>query len=127
MIRHQREQDSEFIAEKKLLWDSEGVKQHIPLTANETTQSQDQLGFLTFDPKPQFNEVKDQATPEEGNKQSELFWWHYHLGHLSFDRLLLLAKLGEIPKYLSKVKPPNVLDVFLGHDKETIADKTIPK
>ena len=50
------------------------------------------MGFLTFDPNPPANEVEDQAAPKADAKQAELIHWHYHLGHLSFDRLLLLAK-----------------------------------
>jgi hypothetical protein len=32
--------------------------------------------------------------------------WHYCLGHLSFPKLKILAKLGEIPIHLAKVIPP---------------------
>ena len=32
--------------------------------------------------------------------------WHYQLGHLSFQKLKALAKIGEIPKHLANVLPP---------------------
>ena len=67
------------------------------------------MGSLTFDPNPPSNDVVDQAAPEADDKQAELIRWYYHLGHLSLDRLLLLAKLGEIPKYLTEIKPPTYL------------------
>ena len=72
------------------------------------------MGSLTFDPNPPSNEVKDQAAPEADDKQAELIQWHYCLEHLSFDRLLLLAKLGEIPKCLLKVKPPTCTGCLFG-------------
>ena len=63
VIRCQREQDSEFIAEENLLWGSEGVQKHIPTIANGELPSQDQMGSLTFDPNPPSNEIEDQAAP----------------------------------------------------------------
>ena len=32
--------------------------------------------------------------------------WHYRLGHLSFPKLKILAKIGKIPKRLVNVHPP---------------------
>ena len=57
---HQKEQDSEFIAEESLLWGSDGEQSIIPSTANKGAQSQDQIGFLTAE------------APEVDGKQPEL-------------------------------------------------------
>jgi hypothetical protein len=40
--------------------------------------------------------------------------WHYHLGHLSFQKLKQLALNGEIPKKLSKLKPPKCTGCLCG-------------
>ena len=84
--------DSAFIDEEKLLWDLDGDQRHNLSTmqankSNKATQSHDQISSLAFDPTPPFNEVEDQVAPEADNKQGE---WHYHLGQIVFDRLLLL-------------------------------------
>ena len=115
MIRHQREQDSKFIAEENMLWGSKGVQKHTLFTAKKASQSQDQMGSLTFE-------------PEANDKWAEMIRWHCCLQHLSFDRLLLLAKLGEIPKYLLKVKPPTCAGCIFGAmTKKTMVGETIPK
>ena len=56
------------------------------------------MGSLAHDPNPPFDEVEDKVAHEADDKQAELIQWHYHLWYLSFDRLLLFAKLGEISK-----------------------------
>ena len=38
--------------------------------------------------------------------QEELMYWHYCLGHLSFPKLMILDKLGEMPKHLASIQPP---------------------
>jgi hypothetical protein len=40
--------------------------------------------------------------------------WHYHLVHLSFQKLKQLALNGEIPKKLSKLKPPKCTGCLFG-------------
>jgi hypothetical protein len=40
------------------------------------------------------------------NNQAELMRWHYRLDHLSFVKLKMLAKNGEIPCRLAKVPAP---------------------
>jgi hypothetical protein len=40
--------------------------------------------------------------------------WHYRLGHLSFQKLKQLALNGEIPKKLSKLKPPKCAGCLFG-------------
>ncbi len=52
--------------------------------------------------------------------------WHYHLGHLSFQKLKQLALNGKIPKKLLKLKPPKCAGCLFGamtklpwHSKES--------
>ena len=53
-------------------------------------------GPLTFNPcKDSTHEEQYIHIPSE--KQAELMHWHYRLGHLSFQKLKALAKIGEIP------------------------------
>lgn len=62
-------------------------------------------GALTFDP----NAALDQdlpPEPEAADPKSELLRWHYRLGHLSFEKIKALAKQGDIPRHLAKIKPP---------------------
>jgi hypothetical protein len=40
--------------------------------------------------------------------------WHYCLGHLSFQKLKQLALNGDIPKKLSKLKPPKCAGCLFG-------------
>jgi hypothetical protein len=54
--------------------------------------------------------------------------WHYRLGHLSFPKLKVLAKNGEIPRCLAKVPPPKCAGCLFGamtktpwHGKESKA------
>ncbi len=46
--------------------------------------------------------------------QAELMQWHYHLSHLSFQKLKQLTLNGEIPKKLSKLKPPKCAGCLFG-------------
>ncbi len=62
-------------------------------------------GPLIFDPSPPI--AADEDVPlAAADDQAELKQWHYCLGHLSFQKLKQLALNGEIPKKLSKLKPP---------------------
>jgi hypothetical protein len=40
--------------------------------------------------------------------------WHYHLGHLTFDKLKQLALNGKIPKKLAHIKPPTCAGCLIG-------------
>ena len=62
-------------------------------------------GAITFDP----NAALDDELPPEleaDDPKAELLRWHYRLGHLSFAKVQLLAKAGDIPRRLAKIKPP---------------------
>ena len=71
--------------------------------SNESTQR----GTLTFSPSQHRDEaeINNDATVAS-NDQAELLRWHCRLGHFPFQALCKLAENGEIPKCLSKVKPP---------------------
>ncbi len=70
-------------------------------------------GPLIFDPSPPI--AKDEDVPlAAADDQAELMQWHYPLGHLSFQKLKQLALNGEIPKILSKLKPPKCAGCLFG-------------
>jgi hypothetical protein len=70
-------------------------------------------GPLIFDPLPPIAVDKDIALAA-AEDQAELMWWHYCLGHLSFQKLKQLALNNEIPKKLSKLKPPKCAGCLFG-------------
>lgn len=80
---------------------------------DDTTPTIRRAGALSFDPSPKLEEDEeyDLAAPDP---QAELMRWHYRLGHLSFSKLKLLARLGEIPKKLQHVVPPKCASCIFG-------------
>eukprot|EP00985_Skeletonema_marinoi_P010391 scaffold4883_cov118-Skeletonema_marinoi.AAC.2 len=50
---------------------------------------------------------------ESSDRVAELLRYHYRLGHLSFSKLRLLAKLGEIPRALADLCLPSAQGVYL--------------
>ena len=62
----------------------------------------ERAGPLTFDPCPDKTQ-EEQPVRIASDVQAELMHWHYHLGHLSFPKLKILAKLDKIPKHLANV------------------------
>jgi hypothetical protein len=70
-------------------------------------------GALSFDPSPPLEE-NEEFQLAAANNQAELMQWHYHLGHLSFPKLKVLAKNGEIPCRLAKVPPPKCTGCLFG-------------
>jgi hypothetical protein len=70
-------------------------------------------GPFTFDPSPPIAADED-VTLAATDDQAELVQWHYRLGHLSFKKLKQLALNGEIPKKLSKLKPPKCAGCLFG-------------
>jgi hypothetical protein len=62
-------------------------------------------GPLTFNPLPPI--AADENAPLVAtDDQAKLMQWHYHLSHLSFQKLKQLALNGKIPKKLLRLKPP---------------------
>ena len=51
--------------------------------------------------------------------QAELLRWHYRLGHVSFQKLQRMAKLGYIPKQLANVRIPTCAGCFFGKQGRT--------
>jgi hypothetical protein len=70
-------------------------------------------GALTFDPSLPLEEDKEFQLAA-ANDQAELMRWHYRLCHLSFPKLKVLAKNGEIPRRLAKVPPPKCVGCLFG-------------
>jgi hypothetical protein len=70
-------------------------------------------GPLIFDPSPPIDMDED-VTLAAADDQAELMQLHYHLGHLSFQKLKQLALNGKIPKKLSKLKPPKCAGCVFG-------------
>jgi hypothetical protein len=71
------------------------------------------MNALTFDPTPPLEEDKEFYLAAAAD-QAELMQWHYRLGHLSFPKLKLLAKNGEIPRRLAKIPPPKCTGCLFG-------------
>jgi hypothetical protein len=83
-------------------------------------------GPLIFDPSPPIAADED-APLAAADDQAELMRWHYCFGHLSFQKLKQLAFNGEIPKKLSKLKPPKCyccLSIWR-NDKATLAQQRV--
>jgi hypothetical protein len=97
---------------------SEGAAEEEPITSTR-------LGALTFNPSPPLKE-DEEFQLAAADDQEELMRWHYHLGHLSFAKLKLLANNGEIPCCLAKVPAPKCAGCLFGamtklpwHSKES--------
>jgi hypothetical protein len=71
------------------------------------------MNALTFNPTPPLKEDKEFYLAA-ANNQAKLMRWHYRLGHLSFPKLKLLAKNGEIPRQLAKIPPPKCAGCLFG-------------
>ncbi len=70
-----------------------------------TCKKIEHAGSLTFDPCPDMTR-EEQHVHIASDNQAEFMHWHYFLGHLSFPKLKILAKIGKIPKHLANVLPP---------------------
>jgi hypothetical protein len=76
--------------------------------AEEESDTSTHMNALTFDPTPPLEEDEEFYLTATDN-QAKLMQWHYRLGHLSFPKLKLLAKNGEIPCQLAKSHLRNAL------------------
>ena len=76
---------------------------------------QPECGLLpsTFDPSPPL-ENEEEIRFVAADDAAELMRWHYRLGHLSFAKLKMLAKNGEIPRRLARVSPPKCTGCLFG-------------
>jgi hypothetical protein len=102
IIRH----DNETFKTSNVTLPSEGATEKEPDT---TTR----MHALTLDPSPPLKEDEEFQLAATNN-QAELMQWHYRLGHLSFAKLKLLAKNGEIPHRLAKVPAPKCAGCLFG-------------
>jgi hypothetical protein len=57
---------------------------------------------------PDSDEEEDVSLPHPqlGKDQQELLYWHIHLSHLLFARLIWMAKWGLLPTRIAKCNPP---------------------
>ncbi len=72
-------------------------------------------GILTFSPQPnQADAGRENDALSANDDQAELLRWYHRLGHLPFSMLKSLAKNGEIPKKVEKVKEPRCAGCLFG-------------
>ena len=50
--------------------------------------------------------IPEDHEPTSLDSHDELLRWHYRLGHLSFERIRQLARLGQLPKRILTCKKP---------------------
>ena len=50
--------------------------------------------------------IPEDPEPMSLDLHNEMLRWHYHLGHLPFDQMMELARLGQLPKRLLASKKP---------------------
>jgi hypothetical protein len=81
--------------------------------AEEESDTSTRMNALKFDPTPPLEE-EEEFYLAATNNQAELMPWHYRLGHLSFPKLKLHAKNGEIPCRLAKIPPPKCAGCLFG-------------
>ena len=68
------------------------------------TQGQPQTTLVDLGPITPV--IPEDQEPTSLDPHDELLRWHYHLGHLSFERIRQLARLGQLPKRLLTCKKP---------------------
>jgi hypothetical protein len=137
----------EFVAEedfyrgnRKWFIDDKGNEDDETIHTSNVTDPPDKMaapdksilrGPLIFDPSPPIAANED-APLAAADDQAELMQWHYRLGHLSYQKLKQIALNGEIPKKLSKLKPPKCAGCLFGtmtklpwHGKESASSHKI--
>ena len=71
---------------------------------HEATDKAPTTTLVDLGPIPQL--IPDDPEPTSLNPHDELLRWHFRLGHLSFDRVKQLARMGQLPKRLLTCKTP---------------------
>ena len=66
------------------------------------TQEQPQTTLVDLGPITHV--IPEDEEPTSMDPHDELLRWHFHLGHLSFDRIRQLARSGQLPKHLLTCK-----------------------
>jgi hypothetical protein len=93
--------------------------------AEEESDTSTRMNALMFNPTLPLEE-DEEFHFAAADDQAELMQWHYRLGHLSFPKLKLLAKNGEIPCRLAKNPTSKIRWVPLWHhDKITLARQRV--
>ena len=78
------------------------------------------ISNLTYSSKRSLTNADQQNDHKQAkDDQAKLMRWYHGLCHLSFKNLKILAKNGEIPKQLSKVKPPKCASCIFGAMKNS--------
>ena len=75
--------------------------------------------FFKHKPMPTPNRILDEVEDEDSHlaakdPSAESLRWHYRLGHLPFDRIKLLSKLGYLPSNLQHVQNPKCAGCLFG-------------
>jgi hypothetical protein len=99
-------QDDKTIKTSNVTSPPEGAAEEEPNTSTH-------MGALTFGTSPPLEEDKEIQLAAVDD-QAELMRWHYCLAHLSFAKLKLLARNGEIPCPLVKVPAPKCAGCLFG-------------
>ena len=79
-----------------------------PVTSPEQSHEASDKGPKTtlVDLGPISHVIPEDPEPTSLDPHDELLRWHYHLGHLPFDRVKQLAQTGQLPKRLLASKKP---------------------
>jgi len=81
----------------------------------EQTIDEQTMDFTQNKTVPQPTVIEDdEAQVSATTDLAELIRWHYRLGHLSYNKIKLLALLGIIPRRLARIKPPKCAGCIFG-------------
>ena len=86
------------------IMDTEEPEDPEPKHNEAMTQGQPQTTLVDLGPITHV--IPEDQEPTSLDPHDELLRWHYHLGHLSFERILQLARSGQLPKCLLTCKKP---------------------
>lgn len=145
--RDEAPDEQEFIAEENVHFDGRGKTKenvaaddetiktsNVPPTSDSEGDNEEPMGdndettrmqALTFDPSPPLEE-EEEIHLAANDDQAKLMRWHYCLGHLSFAKLKLLAKNGEISRLPGQGPSTQVRRLFIWrHDEGAMAQQGI--
>ena len=95
---------------------TEGSKDEPCTTNDDTAMPTPQTTVI--DMGPIAHVIPEDPEPKSMDPQDELLRWHYHLGHLTFDRIKQLANKGQLPKRLLNCHTPFCAACQYGKDDE---------
>ena len=73
---------------------------------HDEVMTQGQPHTTIVDLGPITHTIPEDHEPTSLDSHDELLRWHYRLGHLSFERIRQLARLGQLPKRILTCKKP---------------------